>query len=78
MSSNKMYIVHVTAGNYIFDRKIFNSLPEAKYYATQKAKEKVWPFEHAQIYYGSVTSKIYDIDFKKPSDYQDEHILSFS
>lgn len=72
-----MYIVHVTVGNYTFDRSIFDTLPVAKYYALQKSKEKIWPLGDGQIYYGGVRSEIYDIDFEKTSDYRDEHILSF-
>lgn len=72
-----MYIVHVTTGNHIFDRSIFDTLPVAKYYASQKSKEKVWSLGDGQIYYGSVRTEIYEIDFEKASDYRDEHILSF-
>lgn len=73
-----MYLVHITAGNHIFDRSFFDTLPVAKFYASQKAKEKIWSLGDGQIYYGSVTSQIFEIDFKKTSDYRDEYILSFS
>lgn len=73
-----MYIVHVTAGDHILDRSIFDTLPVARYYAAQKIKDKVWSLGDGQIYYGGVTSKIYEIDFEKTSNYRDEHILSVS
>ena len=73
-----MYLVHITTGNYIFDRSIFDTLSAAEFYASKKSKEKIWPLDDGQIYYGSVTSKIFEVDFKKTSDYRDEHILSFS
>jgi hypothetical protein len=29
------------------------------------------------VFYGNVESRVYEIDFEKSSDHQDEHILSF-
>jgi hypothetical protein len=73
-----MYLVHVSIGNTIVDRSVFNTLQLAEKYARDKSHEKVWKLSDTQIYYGNIESEVYDIQTQRSSSYIDEHILSFS
>lgn len=73
-----MYVVHVLVGKTIVDRSIFDTIQTASEYARNKVREKVWKFSNNTVYYGNLVTNVYEIDFKKTSDYRDEHILSFS
>ena len=73
-----MFITHVVVGDHILDRAIFWDLKEASKYAQETVRHKVWELGNGQFYYGSVESRVYEPKLEVTSDYQDEHILSFT
>jgi hypothetical protein len=73
-----MFITHVVVGDHILDRAIFWDLKEASKYAQETVRHKVWELGNRQFYYGSVESRVYEPKLEVTSDYQDEHILSFT
>ena len=72
-----MFIVNVVVGNTIIKRSIFSDIRTASYQAQQQAKEKVWRLADSTVYYGDVDTYLYEPILETPSDYHDEHILSF-
>lgn len=73
-----MFITNVLANDHILDRAVFDNIKHASKYAVEKSREKVWKLCDGTVFYGNVESRVYEIDFENPSDYQDEHILSFA
>jgi hypothetical protein len=72
-----MFIINATIGSSILKSVIVDTLPEAKHLAKQLSQEKVWRLENDTVFFGDALVRVYDIDIKKPSNYVDEHILSF-
>ena len=72
-----MFITNVIVNNTILERTLFYNIKQASNYALEKSREKVWKLSDTSVYYGNVESRVYEIDIKKPSDHEDEHILSF-
>jgi len=72
-----MFITNVFANDYILDRAVFDNIKHASKYAIEKSREKVWKLTDNSVFYGNVESRVYEIDIEKPSDHEDEHILSF-
>jgi hypothetical protein len=72
-----MFITNVLVNDCILDRAVFDNIKHASNYAIEKSREKVWKLEDNSVFYGNVESRVYEIDFEKSSDHQDEHILSF-
>ena len=73
-----MFIINATLGSHILKRVIVDTLTQAKQLAKQLSQEKVWRLENDTVFFGDALVRVYDIDIKKPSNYVDEHILSFS
>jgi len=73
-----MFITNVVVGEHILDRAIFGSLREATDYAQETTRHKVWELGNGQFYYGNVETRVYEPKLEVTSDYQDEHILSFT
>ena len=73
-----MFITHVVVGEHILDRAIFWDLKEASEYAQETVRHKVWELGNGQFYYGNVEARVYEPKNLEASDYQDEHILSFT
>jgi len=65
-----MFVINATIGSRILKRVIVDTLPEAKHLAKRLSQEKIWKLENDTVFFG-------DADIKKPSNYFDEHILSF-
>lgn len=74
----KMYITNVVVGEHILDRAIFWTLKEASQYAQETTTHKVWELGNGQFYYGNVEARVYEPNLYETSDYEDEHILSFT
>jgi len=72
-----MYILNATIGPLIIKRVIVDTFVEAKHLAKRLSQEKIWNLENDTVYFGDALVKIYNIDVEKPSNYIDEHILSF-
>ena len=72
-----MFFTNVLVNDHILDRAVFDNIKDASKYAVEKSREKVWKLDDNSVFYGNVESRVYEIDFEKPSDYRDEHILSF-
>lgn len=72
-----MFIINATFGSHILKRVIVDTLTQAKQLAKQLSQEKVWRLENDTVFFGDALVRVYDIDIKKPSNYVDEHILSF-
>ena len=72
-----MFITNVLVNDYILDSAVFDNIKHASNYAIEKSREKVWKLCDGTVFYGNVESRVYEIDFEKSSDNQDEHILSF-
>jgi hypothetical protein len=72
-----MFIINATLGSHILKRVIVDTLTQAKQLAKQLSQEKVWRLENDTVFFGDALVRVYDIDIKKPSNYVDEHILSF-
>ena len=72
-----MFVTNVVVGEHILDRAVFDNIKHASEYALNKSREKVWKLADNSVFYGNVESRVYEIDFEKPSDHKDEHILSF-
>lgn len=72
-----MFIINATLGSHILKRVIVDTLTQAKQLAKQLSREKVWRLENDTVFFGDALVRVYDIDIKKPSNYVDEHILSF-
>jgi len=72
-----MFITNVLANDHILDRAVFDNIKHASKYAVEKSREKVWKLCDGTVFYGNVESRVYEIDFEKPSEHNDEHILSF-
>ena len=72
-----MFIINATLGSHILKRVIVDTLTQAKQLAKQLSQEKVWRLENDTVFFGDALVRVYDIDIKKPSNYIDEHILSF-
>ena len=72
-----MFIANVLVNDYILDRAVSDNIKHASNYAIEKSREKVWKLCDGTVFYGNVESRVYEIDFEKSSDHQDEHILSF-
>jgi hypothetical protein len=73
-----MFVINATIGSHILKRVIVDTLPEAKHLAKRLSQEKIWKLENNTVFFGDAIVRVYDIDIKKPSNYFDEHILSFS
>ena len=72
-----MFVINATIGSRILKRVIVDTLPEAKQLAKRLSQEKIWKLENDTVFFGDAIVRVYDIDIKKPSNYFDEHILSF-
>ena len=72
-----MFIINATLGSHILKRVIVDTFTEAKHLAKQLSQEKVWRLENNAVFFGDALVRVYDVDIKKPSNYVDEHILSF-
>ena len=72
-----MFIINATLGSHILKRVIVDTLTQAKQLAKQLSQEKVWRLENDTVFFGDALVRVYNIDIKKPSNYVDEHILSF-
>ena len=73
-----MFITHVVVGNSVLERTVFWDLKKASKYAKEVASHKVWELGHGQVYFGDVEALVYNPKLGVTSDYNDEHILSFS
>ena len=73
-----MFITNVVVGDLILDRGFFWDLKEASKYAQETVRHKVWELGNGQFYYGDVEARVYEPKHLEPSDYKDEHILSFT
>lgn len=73
-----MFITNVLVGDHIVDRAVFWDLREASDYAQERTKDKVWKLDNGVFYYGNVETVVYEPNLQETSDYQDEHILSFT
>lgn len=73
-----MFITNVVVGDHILDRAIFWDLKEASKYAQETTKHKVWELGNGQFYYGNIEARVYEPKLEVSSDYEDEHILSFT
>ena len=72
-----MFIINATLGSSILKSVIVDTLPEAKHLAKRLSQEKIWRLKNDTVFFGDALVRVYDIDIKKPSNYVDEHILSF-
>ena len=73
-----MFITNVVVGDHILERAIFWDLREASKYAQETVRHKVWELSNGQFYYGNVEARVYEPNLEVTSDYEDEHILSFT
>ncbi len=73
-----MFIANVVVGDHILERAFFWNLTEASEYAQEAVRHKVWELANGQFYYGNVEALVYEPRYLEASDYEDEHILSFS
>lgn len=74
-----MFITNVIVGDHILERAFFWNIKEASEYAQETVKHKVWELSDGQFYYGDVETRVYEPkSYRVSSDYQDEHILSFT
>lgn len=74
-----MFITNVIVGDHILERAFFWNIKEASEYAQETVKHKVWELGDGQFYYGDVETRVYEpTSYRVSSDYQDEHILSFT
>jgi len=72
-----MFITNIILDDHILDRRVFDDINTATFYAREKAKEKVWHLPGA-VYYGHVEARVYEINPKNTSDYKDEYLFSFT
>ena len=73
-----MFITNVVVGDHILDRGFFCDIKEASKYAQETVRHKVWELGNGQFYYGNVEARVYEPKHPESSNYQDEHILSFT
>lgn len=70
-----MFIININIKNIIIERAIFWTLKEARKYANEKAREKIWTLHDNTVYFGDVEVRVYKPMLWASSDYKDQPIL---
>lgn len=73
-----MFFTNIIIGNTIIERAIFWTLKEARKYANEKAREKIWTLHDNTVYFGDVEVRVYKPQLHASSDYKDQPILTIT